>query len=392
MSDEMSPMRSILGRRVAFLGRNEDHRANFLQLLRSAPEETACFDDSVTFFRRQGLSRSGPLARIRRWRDQLYGTDDWPYLDYILGGIDSAKIDCVVGYWGTRPLADLIAIKRNRPHVRVVLNVLCHPLGQTRHAVIAQNWVMGRATRFLDGLILPSEGMQNYFARRVLRRHSVPTLISPPMLARAYHPRGPNPPILPAPNVVFLGRMGPSSSIQPTDDVGAQLAELMDQGIDVYHHTTSVPLPVHPRRHTFDYQPLTQAINAARQFDASLVLYNTDASREGVRFRVTVPDRLIASVAAGVPIAIPRRGYDAAKQYLRNYRSVIEYTSAAELQLILSDRARIVDLKLLAERDRANYSAETHRDELFQFLLQILDGKVPGPMADYRPLVGAVSA
>jgi hypothetical protein len=360
-------------RAVAYVGDREDHRANFVWLIQNAGRRAATFDDSVTFVgrpRQRGLV--GLVRHLRRWHDQWFGTSDRHYVDYLLTEIDTLNVGCLIGYWGTRPLGDLIAVKRRRPEVSVVLNVLCHPLGLTRWAVAAQNRAMRRAARFLDGIIFPSREMGAYFDRQVFRGRQVPSVVVPPLLAEGYHPVGPPPPVGMTPSLIFLGRMGQSATIQPTDDVTAELARLMDQGIDIYHHATPDLLPAHPRRHTFEYQPLVKAIEYCRQFDASLVLYNTAASWDDSRFRITVPDRLIAGVAAGIPIAIPRRGYEAAKEYLINYRSVILFDSAEELWAVLSDRSRVAALKAIAERDRFSYVAERHLGTLMRFLDQIM--------------------
>lgn len=358
---------------IGYLGATGDHRLNFVRLLRAAGREPPCFDDSVTFrVARDGRRAAGLAGRLGRAADQWFGTWDAEYVEYLVAGIDAAQVDCLVGYWGTDPLGDLIAVKRRRPNLKVVLNVLCHPTGLAPGKVGIQNRLMHRAARFLDGLIFPSRAMQAYFARHVLGTRRVASVVLRPLLARSLHPNGPLPSPVPGPSLVFLGRMGASETTQPTDDVSGEIDRLLASAVHVYHHETKVPLPVHPYRHTFGYMALADVTTYSRQFDASLIVYNTSACRCDVRFRLVVPDRLIASVAAGVPVAIPRHGYEAAKEYLRDYRAVIEYDSPEELKSALADRDRVRALKLSADADRVNYVADDELDRLADFLGHVL--------------------
>lgn len=83
---------------------------------------------------------------------------------------------------------------------------------------------------------------------------------------------------------------------------------------------------------------------------------------------LTVPDRVLSSVAAGVPIAIPRRGYAASKTYLRDYGAVIEFDTPRDLKDRLSDRDELRALRERAWHARRGYVAEAHAGRLAQFL------------------------
>lgn len=90
------------------------------------------------------------------------------------------------------------------------------------------------------------------------------------------------------------------------------------------------------------------------------------------RFHLTVPDRLITSVAAGVPIALPKRGYSAAKSYLKDYPAVIEFESPSELAQTLVDRPRISGLRDAAWISRQRDAASQHGGDLQRFLERLL--------------------
>jgi hypothetical protein len=108
-------------------------------------------------------------------------------------------------------------------------------------------------------------------------------------------------------------------------------------------------------------------------YDASLIAYNTAAAKCDERFRFTVFDRLLTSVTAGVPIAIPKQGYPASKSYLREGGyPMIEFDSPRDLHEALSDRARVNELRDQAWAARQNYAAERHGPALRNFLEQFL--------------------
>jgi hypothetical protein len=363
---------------IAYLGPNSDHRLNFSRLMASRGPEPACFDDSLTH---RSSGARGLVGRLGRVAAQYFGTRRPEYLAYLLRGLDEHRVDCLVGYWGTLPVADLIAVKRRRPGTAVVLNVLCHPLGLSPTVVLAQNRLMRRAARYLDGLIFPGQRMQAYFERHVLNGRAVRSVVHRPLLSKSFHPVPTPADVEPVPNLLFLGRMDRSVA-QPTDDVTGVIDRLLTLGVHVYHHRTDEPLMAHPNRHMFGYQGLADVTSYCDRFDASLVVYNTAACSRDERFRVTVPDRLIASVAGGVPVAIPRHGYDACKEYLSDYRgAVIEFDSPDDLRAALVDRGRVADLKAAARAARARYVGEDQMDRLLTFLAactaDVMKSRVP---------------
>ncbi|MDA0590614.1 MAG: hypothetical protein O2820_21610 [Planctomycetota bacterium] len=95
--------------------------------------------------------------KFSRLRDQLWGTSDPDSLQSVLSVIDETQSKIVIGYWGTLPLPDLLAIKKARPNVKVVLLLLCYPLALTKGGILRQDFYLRRAARFLDGIVFPSE-------------------------------------------------------------------------------------------------------------------------------------------------------------------------------------------------------------------------------------------
>ena len=158
---------------------------------------------------------------------------------------------------------------------------------------------------------------------------------------------------------------------QPCDNVHNELSDIMDQKVFVYHSDKTGTLPFHPFRRVFAPMPLWSLISFATQFDASLITYNLDACKDHDRFKTTIPDRLVASVAAGIPIAIPKNGYDASKEFLRQYDAVIEYTSSKDLSEKLHDGTYIKMLKSKAMECASLYSVQLYTQKIFDLIRRV---------------------
>jgi hypothetical protein len=150
------------------------------------------------------------------------------------------------------------------------------------------------------------------------------------------------------------------------------LRALLEAGVEVHHGYSAETADSHPLRKAFAPRPLKELIATMSSFDASLIAYNTDVCKRAERFELTVPDRLISSVAAGVPIAIPATGYAASKSYLRDYPAVFEFKSAADLAAQLADRERVAQARARAWDARVNFVASRHSETLKQFVFRML--------------------
>jgi hypothetical protein len=303
---------------------------------------------------------------------QLHRTDNAVYVERIIRTIDRLGVGCIIAFWGIQPIPDIAAIKRYRPEMKIILNVLCHPTATSRRKVAVQDWFLRRSLQHCDGLILSGRAMKSYFEKKILCGKKVPITIWPPYLSRRFHALRRLADCSTAPNALFLGRMDWNRA-QPSDNVSTLLLQLLNQKVSVYFDDSSAGRMLHQLGHVFEYRPLDEIVVYATQFDASVIIYNLSACECTDRFDVTVPDRLVSSVAAGIPVAIPEAGYDACKEYLRDYRAVIEFTSMKQLALRLSDRSAMRVLKRMAEEDRAKYEGERHVEPLLEFVAHITD-------------------
>jgi hypothetical protein len=353
---------------VTLLGPDIDHRLSLESMLggRSA---VSWVPDSSTFFKTHG-AKWWPNGARRL--ERVLGTRNPAYLAALRGQFQAHRTRTVVAYWGTEPLPDLLAIKRIRPDIKLILMVLCYPVSLTAPGIVRQNWMMKRAARVLDGVLFPNEAMRQYFLDQGLMAPDLPSLILPPCWPAAFQAQGEQPLGLDEPSVIFTGRTDLSSgTIHAADDLRPLMAEIMASGTVLHHAASPETRNGHPMRRPFQPMSQTDLIAAMPRHDASLIAYNTAACERDDRFLLTVPDRLITSVAAGVPVAVPRSGYHGLKQYLVDYPALIEFDDPVDLHRQLQDRPRIRHLHNQAWAARSHYAAERHAAALSDFIGRI---------------------
>lgn len=366
--------------RLGYLGESTgNHCKNFLSLFEKIGSNVAILNNSTKatgqgcklYERHLHPEKSGPFFnKVMRVRKQLFGICSGSYFNILKKFLVENRPQCIIAYWGTNPFADIVSIKKFDPSIKIILNVLCHPMGLKRTSILWQNILFRVNLRFIDGLIFSSRTMEHYFERHVLFGSTIPTLVSPPLFCSSYFPVLQSKCCPQSPNLIFLGRMDWWEG-QPTDNVNKNLNELMDNGIHIYHVKKGTP-PYHAFRHLFEPIPFHELNGFANQFDASLIVYNLEACKRDDRFRITIPDRLLGSVTMGIPIAIPDRGYDACKEFLRDYEAVIEFSNPQDLKQKLSNREYIRELKRLAFKNSNRYHGERELPNLIKFISDIL--------------------
>lgn len=355
-------------RNVILMGPQIDHRHSLEAMLAGRVDTVAWIPDSVSLM--QGRAQ-GFQDRVRRAIDQLTYTRNPDFLETACRQIDETKADAVIAYWGTIPLPDIAAIKRLRPHVRIAAMVLCYPLALTNAGVWRQNTLMRRAAKWIDGFLFPDPQMGDYFEQAVLARGSKrpASFVLHPCWPARYQAAERAQPTSDRPNIIFAGRTDLSHhTVHAADDLRPLMKEILDAGIALHHVRSAETADGHPLRHPFE--PLTQEQLIARMpmHDASLIAYNTAACQRAERFDLTVPDRLITSVAAGVPVAVPRQGYAGCKAYLARYPAVFQFDSGADLMRQLEDRGRMKEVRDAAWEARARYTAEMQGEGLVRFM------------------------
>jgi hypothetical protein len=366
-------MKTSRGLSVTLIGPDIDHRKSLEAMLTGRVTELTWLPDSLSLRRGQPLT---VWQRIRRALDQLSWTQDRSYLNETCRHLREYSTDVIVAYWGTIPLADISAIKRAMPHIKTVLVLLCFPLALDSMGLKRQYWMMRHAAKYIDAIIYSNQLMQEFVCGKVLgsRSKGMKGLILKPCWPRSYQSVATeNGTCLDRPNLIFAGRTDLSShTIHAADDMKVMMAEILGNEIELHHVRSAETTDGHPYRRTFE--PLDQRGLIAKMatHDASLIAYNADACQRPERIELTVPDRLLSSVAAGVPIAIPSKGYTGPKQYLENYPAVFEFDSVPDLKLQLADRERVRAMHQAAWHARKLYTAEAQGSEFFEFLASLV--------------------
>ena len=355
--------------KVAILGPAIEHRDSLKAMLQGRVKQLGWVPDSHSF-----LGGRVPTWRDRASRslDQLSRTRNPEYLNHLVTQVDALQPDLIIAYWGTNPLPDVAALRRLRPSVKLILMVLCYPQSLTSPGVFRQHWMMRRAAKFLDGLIFPNREMADYFSSEVLKAHMPPFQVIPPCWPASFQSTAQAALVSDRANLIFIGRTDLSHhTVHAADDLRPLMRAVVESGIELHHRQSAETDDGHPLRRPF--QPLGQSalIQKVSGYDACLIAYNTVACARDERFRFTVPDRLITSVAAGVPIAIPSSGYEGSKSYLENYPAMIEFESVNSLARQLADRPQMRKLREAAWQARENYTAQAQGARLQAFLESI---------------------
>jgi hypothetical protein len=365
-------MRSPDSLSVTLLGPDIDQKKSLEAMLTGRVSKLTWLPDSITM---QGDQPMTLAQRVRRSLDQLTSTHDKTFVERACRHLEENSTDIVIGYWGTMPLADLAAIKRLKPNVKTVLLLLCFPLALDNVGVKRQYWKMRHAARSLDAIVFSSKAMQAYFHDDVLgkRGKNIAEVILKPCWPRSYQcaaRQGRE--LLDRPNLIFVGRTDLSSrTIHAADNLQSLMAEILENKIELHHARSPETTDGHPYRRPFDALDQGELIAKMAEHDASLIVYNAAACQRTERLEFTVPDRLLTSVAAGVPIAIPSVGYTGPKQYLADYPAVLQYDSVPHLKQQLADRERMQVLHQAAWKARDLYTAEAQGHILAQFLASL---------------------
>ncbi len=358
-------------------GVSDNHYAALKQHFASIGKEIHRFEEYSNKEYYEKAFKAHPFKLWQAWyriSNKMFGVSDEQYRSKILDFVDKGGINCVLSYWGLIPAKDIIALKKARPQTRVILNILCHPMGLTSAKITFQNTYFKYLTKYLDGVIYSSDAMKKYFDKNILTGDTMPGIVLSPLISvddfsDKMHDPCPN-----QPNIVFLGRTDWWDA-QPSDNMRDIFNSILQSKIHLYHCDQGEKFQPSEYRHLFPPMKMPVLKNFATQFDVSLMMYNLDACKRDDRYRITIPDRLISSVAAGIPVAIPREGYEACKDYLKEYKAVLEFDTVHDLKEQLNDRKNIDELKRTARENNRKYIDGSHVNELYDFIKRVMENK-----------------
>jgi hypothetical protein len=307
--------------------------------------------------------------RLALYNAKFTGINSPAYTKELESFLDKNGINCILAYWGLNVFADIITIKKVRPKIKIVLNVLCHPMGQTPGKIFIQNKYFKCFLKYLDGIIYSSSTMSMYFKQHVIGKLDIPGLIQSPYLSKDYFCRVTAESYPDNPSLLYLGRRDWWNG-DASDNLESFINDLMKMKIRVCYCSKETSDSNNKYACIFEPMPLIDLKSFGNKCYAALVCYNLTNCKDDTRFRMTIPDRLMASIAMGLPIAIPKKGYDAAKEFLRNWPGVIEFDSISDLYERLLDSKHINELNISCLRESPKFYAESH----FNYLLSFLTG------------------
>jgi hypothetical protein len=350
---------------VCYIGDNGIHRRNTELLFRNGNIPICFFGSWRSSFDYEAKVVSF-RASLAWYRGQLTGIASREYKRSLYSFLVKNHVSCVMAYWGTNVFADIITIRKLLPNIRIVLNVLCHPMGQTSARIRLQNIFFRISIRRIDGLIYSSNTMKIYFEKNIMRGRPKPSLIMPPYWSRdlccnklLFNDR--------RPNIFFPGRMDWWNG-DASDNMEKIIGEIANSGVHVYYSNKDSRSRNSEYRHPFHPVPLEEMKELGGRFDAGLIAYNLQQCKDDTRFRVTIPDRLMAAIAMGLPIAIPKNGYDACKELLANWPGILQFDTISDLSNQLSDVEHINELKRACIKKCSEFHAENHFESLVSFL------------------------
>src|SRR5262245_3193396 len=111
---------AVLQAQIGCVGRHIDHCDNIADLFDSAGLKLHMATHApATRVEDRAVPRIA--RRMRHWIGQLRGRSDTAVVDRTVGMIDRYGLRCLLAYWGTGVLGEVMAIKRRRPQVKAIL-------------------------------------------------------------------------------------------------------------------------------------------------------------------------------------------------------------------------------------------------------------------------------
>lgn len=250
-------------------------------------------------------------------------------------------IDFVFAHWGVGVLPEIALAKSIAPNIPVILNMETFPTSPSswmRETLEVE--VFKRMAKYLDGLIIPTREMADLIYDLAPATKQRPCWIKPMYYPVEYAPKNSLPRLSEMdgkPHVVFMGQFDTRHSI---NDVRGELLSLAQAGIVV--HCAAMEGLYHHNIVSFEPFDGTALVSGAlttfmTQFDACLVTYHLPEASNRIRFRTSLPARFLISLAAGLPIILPRGVFRAMESFVEKERVGFAFGNIEELYLALTD-------------------------------------------------------
>jgi hypothetical protein len=273
-------------------------------------------------------------------------------------------VDFIFAHWGTGVTPELVLLKRSGAFrdVPTILNLETFPVAWragSRETLEFQ--LLKRAARYVDATIIPTPEMAALIERVAPELLQRPHRIEPFYFPRVFQ-QGNDTPAIPADDdhdVVFTGWFDFTRAL---NDVRAQLRSLADGGLTV--HCRPVEGMEHPNVRFFELlgnEVWTTGALAAflRRFKASLVTYDLSSARQSaLRFGTSKPARFLFTLAAGVPLLLPKGHFPPMERTIEEHGIGFAYDSPeSAFRRLRSPDWRTVQERAYAERHRFRFDA-----------------------------------
>jgi hypothetical protein len=242
-------------------------------------------------------------------------------------------IDFIFAHWGSGITPEIALLRRSRAlrDVPVVLNFEALPTGWQR------GWrerfeflALRRTAGYVDATLLQTPEMAEAVERSALRLLERPHRVEPLWFPRVFQASA-GPPRVPGDDghdVVFTGYLDFSRGL---NDVRDQLLALAGAGLTT--HCSALEGLEHPNLRFFERFGRTAYTTGAladfmRRFRASLVTFNVEGpGRSALRFRTSLPTRLLFTLAVGVPVLVPAGAFPPIERLIEQHGIGYAYAS-----------------------------------------------------------------
>jgi len=166
--------------------------------------------------------------------------------------------------------------------------------------------------------------------------------------------------------------MGQFNARHSINDVRQDLIALANTGIVL--HCVRMPGLEHPN--IIQFEPYGgEALISGKltsymtQFDACLVTYAADRQKP-LRFKTSLPSRFLIALAAGIPVVLPARRFDAIEKFVRNESIGLAYENPHELlENLKSSKFSDIQRQAMARQKKFLLDYE----ELRQFVEEVIN-------------------
>jgi len=264
--------------------------------------------------------------------------------------MDNEKVDIVFASWGVGVTPEIAIVRAINSKIPIVHYLPTFPTSEKsilreRVEVFLYNRIVGH----INGFILGSKRMEEYFRENYSIATDTPIVIGPLAYSDEYFIRKRTRPILRKdnnPHVIFTGTTDFS---KPYNDVRHQIEEIADSHIHVYCIRPDTDFNETEYIHFFDKFDTPDLVNGKlaefmTQFDAALVLYNR--SKKGLRYELSVPNRFLTCFTACIPICIPKDLFPSCEDIISELHNGIIFNDVQDLNIRLRD---VLSLNLARE-------------------------------------------